>query len=93
MSKWELCICKSVFCEPGSSVSIVCGYGLNDRVIEVRFPSKAKDFSSNLCVHAGSGAHLASYATGTGGPFLCTLARPGRYSDHSPPSRTEVENE
>jgi hypothetical protein len=30
--------------EPGSSVSIVSGYGLNDRAIEVRSPTEAKGF-------------------------------------------------
>jgi hypothetical protein len=33
--------------EPGSSVSIVSGYWLDDRAIEVRSPAKAKDFSSS----------------------------------------------
>jgi hypothetical protein len=32
---------------PGSLVSIVSGYGLDDRAIEVRSPAKAKDFSSS----------------------------------------------
>jgi hypothetical protein len=35
--------CNKV-CEPGSSVSIVSGYGLNDRAIEVRSPAEAKVF-------------------------------------------------
>jgi hypothetical protein len=30
--------------EPGSSVSIVSGYGLDDRAIEVRSPAEAKRF-------------------------------------------------
>jgi hypothetical protein len=30
--------------EPGSSVSIVSGYGLDDWVIEVRSPAEAKGF-------------------------------------------------
>jgi hypothetical protein len=34
----------SVLSEPGSSVSIVSGYGLDDRAIEVRFPAEAKAF-------------------------------------------------
>jgi hypothetical protein len=34
--------------ELGSSGSIVSGYGLDDRAIEVPFPAEAKDFSSNL---------------------------------------------
>jgi hypothetical protein len=52
----------------GSSVSIVSGYGLDDRAIEVRSAAEAKDFfSSNLCVQTGSGAHPASCTMGTGG--------------------------
>jgi hypothetical protein len=35
--------------EPGSSVSIVSDYGLDDRTIGVRSPAGAKDFSSILC--------------------------------------------
>jgi hypothetical protein len=31
-------------CEPGSSISIVSGCGLEDRVIEVRFLAEAKGF-------------------------------------------------
>jgi hypothetical protein len=54
----------------GSSGSIVTDYGLDDRAIGVRFPAGAKDFSSNLCVQTGSGAHPASCAMGTGGPFV-----------------------
>jgi hypothetical protein len=55
--------------EPGSSVSIVSDYGLDDRTIGVRFPAGAKDFSSSLCIQTDSGAHPASCAMGTGGPF------------------------
>jgi hypothetical protein len=55
--------------EPGSSVSIVSGYGLDDRTIEVRSPAEAKDFSSSLCVQTGSGAQPASCIMGTEGPF------------------------
>jgi hypothetical protein len=36
--------CSLVEGEPGSSVSIVSGYGLDDRAIDVRFPAEAKDF-------------------------------------------------
>jgi hypothetical protein len=36
-------------CEPRSSVSIVSGYWLDDRTVEVRSPTEAKDFSSSLC--------------------------------------------
>jgi hypothetical protein len=47
--------------EPGSSVSIVSGYGLDDWAIKIRSPAEAKDFSSSLCVQTGSGAHSACY--------------------------------
>jgi hypothetical protein len=30
--------------EPGSSVSIVCGYGLDDWAVKVRSPAEAKGF-------------------------------------------------
>jgi hypothetical protein len=53
--------------EPDSSVSIVSGYGLDDRAIEVRSRQRRKDFSSNLCVYSGSGAHPESCTMGTGG--------------------------
>jgi hypothetical protein len=45
-----------------SSVSIMSGYGLDDLAIQVR--SLVKNFSSNLCVQTGSGAH----------PVSCTMA-------------------
>jgi hypothetical protein len=45
------------------------GYGLDDRVIEVRSPAGAEDFSSRPSVQTGSEAHPASYPMGTGGPF------------------------
>jgi hypothetical protein len=77
----------------GSSVSIVSGYGLDDRAIGVRSPAGAKDFSCSLCVKAGSGAHPASCTMGTGGPFPRGKARPGRDADHLPSSSAEVEYE
>jgi hypothetical protein len=82
-----------ICCEPGSSVSIVSGYGLDGRAIEVRSPQRRKDFSSSLCVQTGSGAHPASCTMGTGGPFPGAKARPDRDGDHSPPSSAEVVNE
>jgi hypothetical protein len=71
----------------------VSDYGLDDRVIRVRSPAGAKDFSSSLRVQTGSGAHPASCKMGTGGPFPGGKARPGRDADHSPPSSAEVVNE
>jgi hypothetical protein len=78
---------------PDSSVSVVPGYGLDDRVIEVRSPQRRKDFSSSLCGQTGSGAHSASCTMGTGSPFSGAKERQGRDADHSPPSSTDVENE
>jgi hypothetical protein len=66
----------------------VSDYGLDDRAIGVRSPAGEKDFSSNLCVQTGSGAHPASCTMGTGGK-----ARPRRDADHSPPYSAEVVNE
>jgi hypothetical protein len=83
----------SVNSEPGSSVSIVSGNGLDKRAIEVRSPAGAEDFSFSLSVQTGSGAHPASCTMGTGGPFPGNKARPGRDADPSPPSSAEVENE
>jgi hypothetical protein len=71
----------------------VSRYGLDDRAIEVRSPAQARDFSSNLCVQTGSGAHPASCTMGTGGPSSGVKARPGRDADHSPPSSAKVVNE
>jgi hypothetical protein len=78
--------------EPGSSVSIVSGYWLDDLAIEVRSPARQDDSSSNLCVQTGCGAHPASFQWIQGGPFPGAKARPGRDADHSPPSSAEVEN-
>jgi hypothetical protein len=79
--------------ELGSSDSIVSGYRLDDRAIEVRSPAEARDFSSNLCVQTGSGAHPNSCIMGTGGPFPGGKSRPGRDAGHSPPSSADVVNE
>jgi hypothetical protein len=45
---------------------------------------RQKDFSSNLCVQTGSGAHPASCTTGSGGLFPGAKAWPGRDAGHSP---------
>jgi hypothetical protein len=71
----------------------VSDYGLDDRVIEFRSPTRAEDFSSSPCVQTSSGAHPASYPMGTGGSFPRNKAWPGRDADHSPPSSAEVKNE
>jgi hypothetical protein len=85
--------CRSKVHEPGSSVSIVSGYGLDNWAIEVRSPAGAKDFFCSLCVQTSSGAHPASCTMGTGGPFPGVKARPGRDTDHTPLSSANVENE
>jgi hypothetical protein len=77
----------------GSSVIVVSGYGLGDWAIELRFPAKAKSFSSSRCVQTGSGVHPASCPKGNGGPFPGGKARPGRDAEHSAPSSAEVVNE
>jgi hypothetical protein len=59
----------------------------------VRSPTEAEDFSSNLCIQTGSGAHPASCTVGTGGSFPGGKTRPGRDTDHSPPSSVEVKKE
>jgi hypothetical protein len=66
----------------GSSGSIVSGYGMHNRAIEYRFPAGAKDFSSNLCVQTGSGAHPASCPIGTRGHFSGGKVRPRRDAEH-----------
>jgi hypothetical protein len=68
----------------GRSVNVVSDYGLDDRMIELRSPLEAKDFSSSLCVQTSSEVHPASYAMGTGGPFPVDKAQPGRDADLSP---------
>jgi hypothetical protein len=77
----------------GVAQSALSGYGLDYRAIEVRFPVRAKDFSSSVCAQTSSRAHPASCPMCTGGSFLGGKARPGRDADHSPPSSAEVMNE
>jgi hypothetical protein len=76
--------------EPGSSVSQCLS---TDWKAGVRSPTEAQDFSSNLCVQTGSGAHPVSCTMGTGGSFPGGKARPGRDADHSPPLNAEVQKE
>jgi hypothetical protein len=87
------CSVASYWSEPGRSVGIVSGYGLDDRSSRFDPRLRREDFSCNLCVQTGSGAHPASCTVGTGGPFPGAKARPGRDADHSLPSSAEVENE
>jgi hypothetical protein len=70
--------------EPGSSVSIVPVYGLDDRAIEVRSPAEAKGFFLKpLCPERLWGPPSLLY-NGYRGPMPGAKARPGRDPDHSP---------
>jgi hypothetical protein len=59
-----------------SSVGIATGYGLEDRVIGIRFPAGAGNISLPHHVQTCSGTHPASHSMGTGGSL--------------PPSSTEI---
>jgi hypothetical protein len=74
-----------------SSVGIATDYGLNDRMIGVRIPAGAGNFSLRLRVQTSSGAHPASYLMDTGTLSL-RVKWPGREADHSPPSSAGVKN-
>jgi hypothetical protein len=50
-----------------SSIGTATSYGLDDRMIRVRFP--AKNFSLRNRVQSGSRVHSASYPMGIGGVF------------------------
>jgi hypothetical protein len=58
-----------------------------------RSPTKAEDFSSNLCIQTSSGAHPASYIMGTGGSLPRSKVLPECDVDHLPPSSAEVKKE
>jgi hypothetical protein len=51
------------------SVGIATVYGLDGRMIGIRFPAVAVNFFLRRCVEADSGAHPASYSMVTGGSF------------------------
>jgi hypothetical protein len=79
--------------EPGSSVNIVSGYGLDDRTIEVLSPAEATGFFLYLlCPDRLWGPPSLLY-NGYVGPFPGAKARPGSDADHSLPSSAEVESE
>jgi hypothetical protein len=76
---------------PCANVTLLTlGYGLDDRGSRVRFPAGAGNFSLHHRLQNGSGAHPASYLTGTRGSFP-GVKRSGHEADHSPLSRDEVE--
>jgi hypothetical protein len=74
--------------EPGSSVTVVSGYGLDDRAIEVRSLTGVKSYFSS--------ASVCRQVLGLTQPpvqWVPGVPSPGRDADHSPPSSAEVENE
>jgi hypothetical protein len=77
-----------------SSVSVVSGYGLDDRAIEVWSPAEAKKFSFNLVSPDRLWAPPSLLYNGYGGGGLLPWgkARPGRDAYHSALS-AEVVNE
>jgi hypothetical protein len=72
-----------------SSVCIATGYGLDDWSSGIRFPAVAGNLSLLHRVQTGCGAHPASYPLCTGALFPGTK-RPGRETDHSPPSSAQI---
>jgi hypothetical protein len=65
-----------------SSVGIATDYGLDDRVIGVRFLAGTGNFSLRHHVQTGSAAHPAFYPMGTGVLSL-GLKQPEREAVHS----------
>jgi hypothetical protein len=57
--------CMKLHKSRDSSVGIALRYGQEDRRSRVRFPAWAGNFSLHHRVKNGSGAHAASYPTGT----------------------------
>jgi hypothetical protein len=87
---FSLVILASTEGKPGSS-SVQCL--TMDWMARVRSPTEAEDFSSNLCIQTGSGAHPASYTMGTGGSFPRCKTQLRHDADNSPPSSAEVKKE
>jgi hypothetical protein len=87
---WVIIRGTATWIEPGSSVSIVSGYGLVNRAIEVRSKAEATGFILKpLCPDRFWGPPSVLY-NGFRGAFK---ARPGRDTEHSSPSSAEFENE
>jgi hypothetical protein len=72
-----------------SSVGIATSYGLDDRMIGIRFPTGAGNFSLRHSVQTGSRAHSASYPI-VAGALSLGVKRPGREADHLPASSAKV---
>jgi hypothetical protein len=64
-----LCILYTLQKSKDSSVGIATGYGLDDQMIGIQFPSGAGVFPFDTMSRLSCGAHQASYAVGTRGFF------------------------
>jgi hypothetical protein len=69
--------------------SSVVQHWTTGRMIGVRVPAGAGNFSLHDRVQTGSGAHPTSYPMGTRGSSL-DVKRPGREAEKSPPYSAEV---
>jgi hypothetical protein len=79
--------------KPGSSVSIMPDYVLDDRTIEVRSPAEAKEFFPVAFVSRPALGSTQPPVQWVPGAFPLGKARPGRDADHSPLSSAEVVND
>jgi len=78
--------------EPGSSFSIVSGYGLDDRAIDVRSPAEEGGFFLKYFYPDRLWSPPSLLYNGYRGPFPGNKARPRLDADHSPPSSAGVKN-
>jgi hypothetical protein len=84
---------RSYVGEPGSSVSTVSGYGLDDQAMKSIPGTGERIFTVASCVQTSSGAHPAFCTVGIRGPFPRAKAWSECDADHSLPSSAEVKNE
>jgi hypothetical protein len=83
MSQWKERFIVPIYKKSrNSSVGIATGYGLDNRMIGVRFPALAGKISLRNHVQTGSGNHTTSYPVGAGGFSLGVKGR-GREADTS----------
>jgi hypothetical protein len=83
----------STACEPGSSVTIVFDYGLDDRAIRGSIPGRGKRIFPVASMSRRALGPIQSpvqWVPGVLSPGV--KAGLGRDTDHSPPSSAEVEN-
>jgi hypothetical protein len=73
----ETYVLDDVIMRRDSSVGIATGCGLDDRMIGVRFPAGAGNFSLRHHVQTVCGAHPTSYSMATRGCFLGCKAAGG----------------